>query len=259
MPKLENAILTLNSAARPYSTRLSPLASLLLTAVYLVAVLTVPLHEPQRLVWLAAYPVIAAEMNGPGFGRVFLKSLWVLPLVVFIGIFNPLLDRTVAFSVGDIAVSRGWVSFISIVLRGLLSMQALLILTRTAGVYGICSALGSTGCLRVLSTQILFTYRYLLVIMEEALGMDRARKARGFGRKSYPLGMWGRMVGQLLIRSYERALRVHRAMMSRGFDGVMPQSREEGPGVRSWIYFGTWTALIILLRTVDFSGIFNRL
>lgn len=62
----------------------------------------------------------------------------------------------------------------------------------------------------VFTTQLLFVYRYLFVLIEEAAAMQQARDARSFGRKSYPLKVWGTLVGQLLIRTFDRAERIRR-------------------------------------------------
>lgn len=253
MSKLENVLVSLNSLSRPACGAARPVSMLVVTLVYLVAVLSVPLYAPQQLVWLGVYPVVQSEMSGIGYRRVFVKSLWVLPLIVLIGMFNPILDTGEAFRVGDVAVSRGWVSFLSILLRGLFAVQAVVILTLSVGFYDMCASLRRIGCPRVLVTQLQFTYRYLMVVIEEAIGMDRARKARGFGRESYPLRMWGRLVGQLMIRSYERASRIHRAMLARGFNGTMPSSGAvDGSGV-SWLFMIGWIVVIVALRLFDVS------
>ena len=65
------------------------------------------------------------------------------------------------------AVSRGWVSFVSIILRGLLSVQALLLLVYVAGFNRMCEALRRPGMPRVLVTQLLMVYRYLTVLLQE--------------------------------------------------------------------------------------------
>lgn len=254
MSKLENALISVNSLSRPEGGGISAPAMLIVTLVYLVAVLSVPLYAPQKIIWLAVYPVVQAEISGIGFGRVFMKSLWVLPLILLIGIFNPWLDTQTAFTVSGVAISRGWVSFFSILLRGMLAVQAVVILTMSSGFYDMCASLRKLGCPKVLVTQIQFTYRYMVVVMEEALSMDRARKSRGFGRKSYPLTMWGRMVGQLLVRSYERASRIHDAMLARGFNGAMPATRRMSMSSGSWAFLVVWIVVMALLRFVDVSS-----
>lgn len=52
--------------------------------------------------------------------------------------------------------------------------------------------------------------------------MLRARDARGYGRRSYPIGLWAETVGQLLLRTLDRAEHIHNAMLARGFTGRIP-------------------------------------
>lgn len=251
MPKIEKAITIVNRAGIGYSaSSISAPVMLIVTIIYLVATLSVPLTAPQRLIWLAVYPVITSEMLGIGFGKLFLSSLWVLPVVILIAVFNPILDTTTVLHIGGIAISKGWVTFTSIILRGLLSMQGVLILIRSTGFYEMCNSMRSIGLPSVLTTQLLLSYRYIGVMIEEAVTMKRAREARGFGRKSYPLKMWGVFVGQLLIRSIERAGRIHRAMKARGFDGSLPMKPTEGSNRKSYIFLAVWTVIIIMLRVI---------
>lgn len=68
---------------------------------------------------------------------------------------------------------------------------------------------------------LLFTYRYIFVIHQEYMTMRRAMSARGFCPKTdthtYKSYAW--LVGMLLVRSWDRAERVHGAMRCRGFKG----------------------------------------
>lgn len=68
---------------------------------------------------------------------------------------------------------------------------------------------------------LLFTYRYIFVIHQEYRTMRRAMAARGFAprtdRHTYRAFAW--LVGMLLVRSWDRAERVHSAMRCRGFRG----------------------------------------
>lgn len=259
MSRLEKALLTINDLGRGRNVAVSALAMLVVTVLYLLAVLSVPLHSPQILIWLAIYPVIQSEASGIGFASIFKKSLWLLPLFLFIGIFNPIFDTTPAFTFNNITISQGWVSCISIIIRGLLAVQAAFILAYSVGFYDVCHSLRHLGCPKILVVQLMFTYRYLGVVVEEAITMSRARKARGFGRKNYPLGMWGRMVGQLLIRSYDRAGNIHKAMLARGFRGTIPANRSHTLDKKSIIFIIVWTAVIAILRFVNLSVMFQGL
>lgn len=230
--------------------RIDPRALLIVTVVFLVTMLSVPLTHLSQLMLYLIFPVVCAASGGLDYLRVFRQSLAVLPFVALIGVFNLFYDRQTAFTIGPVNISVGWVSFLSIVLRGLLSVQALIVLVSVSGYYRLCRSLQRLGVPRLFTTQLLFVYRYLHVLIEEGLSMSRARDARSFGRRSYPLKIWGMLVGQLLIRTFDRAERISRAMLARGFTGRIPSlttvsRRWNG---RDTLYLGVWSATLILMR-----------
>lgn len=262
--RLEQAIVILNArqlAADDDShiAEIDPRALLVVTLVYLVAMLSVPVSSAGMLIWFAAYPIVSAMLAHMEYGRVFRNSLYVLPLLIVIGIFNPFYDRETAFMAGSVAVSRGWVSFASIIIRGLLSVQALLILIYVAGFNRMCEALRRLGMPRVLATQLLMAYRYLSVLLEETLSMHRARLARGYGRASYGARMWGPFVGQLMLRTLERARRVNMAMRARGFDGSLLSSNPSKWHTPDTVYCLAWIPVIIIMRLTDLSSLMLNL
>ena len=253
--RLQNALCALDALERSARIR-TPLhrtdarAKLLVTAVFLVTMLSVPLDRLPELLLFSSFPIIASAMGGMDYGTVFRRSLVVLPFVAFIGVFNLFYDREPVFRIGPAVVTAGWVSFFSIILRGLLSVQALLVLIGSTGYYRLCRSMQRMGVPAVFPTQLLFVYRYLRVLIEEALAMQRARDARSFGRKSYPLKVWGTLVGQLLIRTFDRAERISRAMLARGFTGRIPEDAFERPAweMRDTLFLAAWSSALVLLR-----------
>ena len=231
-------------------------AMLLVTIIYLVAVLSIPIFQPQKLIWLGAYPIMASEITGIGFLKVLLRSLWILPLVVVIGIFNPILDTETAFVYQGMVISKGWLSLVSIILRGLLSFQALIILIMNTGLINVFNSFSRLGIPSILTTQMLLTYRYIIIIAGEAIVMKRAREARGYGRSNYPIKEWERFVGLLMIRSTNRAKRIHQAMKARGFEGVLPLGSHLKWTISSWLWAIGWVAAIAFLRFYDLSRLF---
>ena len=67
----------------------------------------------------------------------------------------------------------------------------------------------------------LFTYRYIFVIHREFQRLMNAIRVRGFrpGTNMHTYKTFAYLVGMLLVRSSERAERVHDAMQCRGFKG----------------------------------------
>lgn len=260
MPNIEKTLSLLSSVEvgrdetrSPYDTR----SVVLVTLLYLCLMLSVPVVRLDVLLWFGIYPIVAAPLTGNSFLRIFLKSLWVLPLVALVALFNPIVDRQTVFVVCGVAVSRGWITFVSILVRGLFAMQALLLVISSTGFIGLVRGLRRLGLPAFLTTQLLMVFRYMSVLLEEALTMKRARDARSYGRARLPLSLWGVMVGQLFIRSVERSERIGKAMMARGFNGSLPDfhryaCRWKG---RDTLWLATWTLLFILLRFFNLSAI----
>ncbi len=68
---------------------------------------------------------------------------------------------------------------------------------------------------------MLISYRYINVIFQEYNRLVEAARIRGFVPKNniHTYKTYAYMVAMVLIRSYERGIRVHQAMILRGFDG----------------------------------------
>lgn len=231
-------------------------AKTVVVILYIIAVLSVSLDSLQGIVLFWVFPIIACAMGGIGYGEVMKKSLYTLPFIAFIGIFNPIFEREPMLYAGDVVITRGWVEFMSIILRGLLSVQMVLVLIMTTGFYRVCRGLSRMGMPSVFTTQLLLVYRYIYVLVEEAIDMDRARKSRSYGRKGYGFKMWGTFVGQLLIRTVARAQRIHLAMLSRGFTGELHSPVKSRWRARDTVFVAVSAILFAACRLIDISVIF---
>ena len=67
-------------------------------------------------------------------------------------------------------------------------------------------------------------YRYLFTIIDEVQRMRAALAARGYApRHALQAQAIGRVATALFLRTYERAERVHLAMLARGWRQTMPR------------------------------------
>ena len=84
--------------------------------------------------------------------------------------------------------------------------------------------------------------------------MRRARLSRGHDpRILWQAGAIARSAGALFIRSYERGERVHLAMLSRGYDGALPQAAEGAPSRRQWVTGLAPAGVAVLLAAAGWS------
>ena len=99
----------------------------------------------------------------------------------------------------------------------LLSMIALL---STTQVFSLGHAMGQLHFPDKITHLFLFTFRYIHVIYKEYHKLKNAMRVRGFVPRTnmHTYKSYAYLVGMLLIRSYDRAERIHKAMLCRGFN-----------------------------------------
>ena len=228
--------------------RLDPRIKVLTTLVFIVCVVSFGKHDISGLVPFLIYPLVLVLLGDLPVVYLLRKLLLAAPFAILIGIFNPLLDQEVLLQVGPVAVSGGWVSFLSILLRFIMTVGAALILLATTGYHSVCMALEKMGVPQVFVVQLLFLYRYLFVLVDEASRMVRARSLRSFQGRGSGMRVFGSMAGHLLLRTLDRAQRIHLAMLCRGFDGTL---RPFHPLRVAWwegLFFLGWSTLFVLMR-----------
>lgn len=231
--------------------RRDPRAKLLLTLLFIVTVLSFDRYRVAALWPLALFPtVLAAQAELPT--RTLLRMLWLAaPFALLVGIFNPLLEREPMLVLGGVEISAGWVSFASIVLRFGLTASAAVVLIAGTGMQPLCAALARLGAPRVFTVQLLFLHRYLFVLAGEALRMDTARRLRCGERAHMPLAVYASLLGHLLLRAFERAQRIHQAMLARGFDGELRLAQAWHWRRADTLFVAGWCAYFAALRLVD--------
>jgi len=253
MAKIESAffdIATLDTLAGRDTAvhRLDPRAKLVTTLVFVVTVASFDKYEISALLPFFLFPVAMIALADLPAGYLLKKLLLVSPFALFIGVLNPFLDRQTLVELGPLAISGGWVSFGSILLRFTLTVGAALILIATTSFPGVCMALEKLGTPRVFAVQLLLLYRNLFVLVDEGSRMVRARALRSFHGRGREMAVFGQMIGQLLLRTLERARRIHLAMLCRGFDGEIRLPRPLKIGRAEVLFTLGWSAAFILLR-----------
>lgn len=196
------------------------------------------------------------------------RSLLFLPFVlaaatVIFTIPGEVLWTTQIFNWTVTITDQGLMRFVSILLRSWLSVQIAILLVVTTQFPDLIHGLAHLKIPKILISVISFMYRYLFVLFDEVLRLLRARQSRSArvpGIKSGGTIAWrartaGSMVGQLFIRSYERADRVYNAMLARGYRGELLTLNPHRMSERDWNYllFG-----LICILSIQFITHFIR-
>ena len=206
----------LNAQSSPLHD-MHPLIKLLVTLAYIVFVVSFDKYELSGLVVMVLYPVAAFQISGIPIRTCFYKLRIVMPLVCAVGLVNPFFDKVPLLYLGSVAVSGGVVSMLTLMLKGVFALMASFLLIATTPMDAVCAALRKLHVPGVLVTLLLLTYRYISVMLDELSVMSDAYKLRAPGQKGIHVSAWGSFLGQLLLRSMDRAEELYHSMLLRGF------------------------------------------
>lgn len=206
--------------------RLDPRVKLLVSFIFILCVISFAKYDLTGLMPFFIYPVFLLTAGDIPFRAVAKKIAFVSPFAILIGIFNPILDRDVFLTFYGIEVTGGWISFLTILLKFILTVSTALLLIAVTSLPGLCEALERFKLPRAFVIQLLFLYRYLFVLLEETLRMIRASETRSFGRRGKDIKIFIRLISVLLARTLERADQIYQAMLLRGFKGEIKMRRK---------------------------------
>jgi len=238
--------------------RLDARAKILTAAAFILVVMSFGRYEVAALTPLFLYPFALASRGNIPAGYLLGKIALASPFAVFVGVFNPVLDRETMGMLGSWPIAAGWFSFASILLRFALTVSAGLILIATTGIHSLCAGLVQLGVPRVFAVQLLFLHRYFFVIGDEGRRMLRSVEMRTEGTRRLSLHTYGTLTGHLLLRSMDRAQRIYRAMVSRGFEGEVHLLRQRAGGWNDAAFVVAWGAFFLLARQWNLAGVWER-
>ena len=178
--------------------RLDPRAKLIgLLGITIVAV-SAPLQAWPVFVACAAAQLTVAVVAKVPARTILSRGRVVLPLLLFVALFVPVSEHgPETFATTGAKAVLGTTSAVPDVLHGLERLKAPKLLVLIAA----------------------FMYRYLFTIIDEVQRMRAALAARGYApRHALQAQAIGRVATALFLRTYERAERVHLAMVARGFN-----------------------------------------
>ncbi|MFZ7134379.1 MAG: cobalt ECF transporter T component CbiQ [Eubacteriales bacterium] len=235
--------------------RLNPLSKLLVSFFYITITVSFNKYDILGLIPLIFYPIMIMTIGNIPYKPIFKRTLLVLPFVIGIGLFNPLLDKSIVTYIMGFPITGGWISFISLIIKCFLTVMCGLILISTTGIEGIASALRRLKVPKLFVLQILLTYRYISVLIQEASNIWLAYSLRAPGQKGVQSKVWGSLLGQLLIRTYDRGDRVYQAMVLRGFQGEYPHYSKMNPSLTDMFYTLSWVCFIALTRMYNLPNL----
>jgi cobalt ECF transporter T component CbiQ len=147
-----------------------------------------------------------------------ISSLTKIPWKFVLGRLILLEPFALGIAVMALFQENGTFIFFSILTKSTLCLLTVILLSNTTPFSDLLSTLKRFGVPKLFITILALMYRYLFVLIDEAERLSRARSSRTF--TDTPLRKWSSvasLVGQLFVRSTERAERIYAAMSARGW------------------------------------------
>lgn len=239
--------------------RLNAGAKLVGTIVYILIVMSFDKYDLSGLVPMLLWPVLLYQISGIPVQTCFYKLRIVMPLVMAVGLFNPFFDREIMLRIGTVGVSGGVISMITLMLKGVLCLMASFLLVATTPFDSICASLRKVHVPRLLVTLLLLTYRYVGVMTEELAVMTDAYHLRAPGQKGIDVSAWGSFLGQLLLRSMDRAQELYSSMLLRGFHHHFHYAPAKPFRARDAAYLIASIAFFVVIRYVNAAEMLGHL
>ena len=229
--------------------RLHPAVKIITTLIFLITVSSYAKYEVAGLLPMLLYPVAMISLGRLPLDYFAERLVFLFPFVILMAIANPFFGTVPFWQIGGIAISGGWVSFVSILFRFALAVTAVLALVATTGIHDIGTVLMRAGLPKILVLQLFLLYRYLSLLLEEGYRIEQAYvlRSNGNGRGIAPRA-WGSLAGGLLLRTFTRAQKVYESMLCRGFTGELRYLRMVRLSAGSLVYLAGWVIFFIGVR-----------
>lgn len=239
--------------------RLHPLTKLITTFVFIVITVSFGSYEFGRLVPLIFYPTVVMALSGIPYAMLIKRFALALPFCLLAGLSNIIFDAHPAFTLGNLAVSYGVVSLFVIFLKAYLCVMAVLLLISTTRMSALTNQMRRLKVPSIFVTLLEMTYRYVGTLADETASMYTAYILRSGGKKGLEMRHMGSFVGQLLMRSFDRAERVYAAMKCRGYALQENHLKSLPFNGRDWSYAVLLSCAFILLRLLHMPALYNHM
>lgn len=247
------------AAESKWLQQVHPLSKMLITILYIFLVISFHKYDLSGLCGMSLYLIAVMTIGELSIGKS-LKKIWIALLFVgALGIVNPFFDRTIVCYIGSVGIRGGVISMMTVLIKGVFTVIATYILMVTTSMESICSALRMLKVPAIIVTLILLMHRYITMMLKEVERIMIAYSLRDPKHKGVHYKAWGTLVGQILLRSIDRAEDVYESMVLRGFSGTYYLEKKYRFDVKSIFFLVFWVVILVLLRAIPLFEIVGRI
>ena len=197
------------------------------------------------------FVVFLSLISGISFRKLIKNLLLFEGLLVFLLLFLPFTyPGEVIFRLGLLGITReGVEEALLIFSRSSVILFGSIVFVSSTDLFTLIHALYRLRFPSKLVEIAFFTIRYISVVEREYKALRKAMKARAFkpGTNFHTYKSYAYLLGMLMVRSYDRAQRVYKAMLARGYRGNFPVYRSFKLGRIDIYFIPSATAFLAIL------------
>ena len=247
------------AAGRTAVHRLHPAVKIIVTVIYILCVVSLERHSLGRLAPFLMYPAVVMAAADIPYRMILPRAAAALPICIFAGVSNLIIEREPWTRLGALTLTAGEMSFLVLLARTVLCVSAVLILVAVTPFSELTGQLRRrhvpAGVVRLLE----MIYRYGGGLVEEAATMLTSYRLRAGGAKWPDIKHFGAFIGQLLLRSVDRAERVYHAMLCRGYSFDTTAGTRRRMSGADWAFIAAAGGSAVVFRLVDISLLMGNL
>ncbi|MGB9749496.1 MAG: cobalt ECF transporter T component CbiQ [Caldisericia bacterium] len=212
---------------RGWIYKIHPLIKFIYIIIFLILILTTNYLEFQKIFFYLIFTFFLIILGKVSIIKILKKVLGILPFFILISISflffkkGTILEISL-FKIFFFKIQSNYLNFILILCKSINSLILVIFLIQTTDFNLLIKSLDLILVPKIITSTILFVYRYIFVLVDEIKRMELARNSRYFGGFIInQIVVYANIISVLLIRSINRSERIYFAMVSRGYDGEM--------------------------------------
>lgn len=231
------------AASEGWLNQMHPLIKLFLTLWFTGFVMSFSNMELMGLLSMGLYPLAAFLLADIPFLKCLKRMKLALAALLLIGLSNLIFADSLA--AGVCSMAGLWI-------KGILTVFSVYLLAVTTRIEDLCEGLRILHVPEILITVILLIYRYINILIKETKKLAEAYRVLAPGQNGIHIKAWGPFLGQLMLRSIDRAHVVYDSMNLRGYEwNALQASHKRYPvTLLSVVWLIVWMLAVVLFRTM---------
>lgn len=213
--------------------KINPAIKIIVSLAYIMEVISLKNFKLSICIIILLYTLIVMQAGKVPKAMIFKRIAFVLLIPIGISFTNLLIDP----SYNQLILS------LILLFKCIFSVMGGLLLIATTGMNNIAVGLRKLKIPKILVLQILMIYRYLALMLEYGESINSAYRLRALNEKGIQLKDFGNIIGQMLLKSFDRAENVYAAMKLRGFEGEYYTNGKMDIKIKDYCYLILWMSL----------------